>query len=201
MKKIFLLFAAPVVLLLLWLTLAPGQVAGPSPEATPVYLTAAITEPQAEQPIKANKRDSRKAKADVQQWYAAKSADSEPLVSYALGLIGSPYVYGGTSPNGFDCSGFTSHVFKEFGVPVTRSSGTQSQDGISVEREDAQPGDLVIFTGTNEEVREPGHVGIVISEPGDTISFVHSSSNGGVKISQVEGTGYEDRFLDIRRVL
>lgn len=137
----------------------------------------------------------------MQQWYAAKSADSEPLVSYALGLIGSPYVYGGTSPNGFDCSGFTSHVFKEFGVPVTRSSGTQSQDGISVEREDAQPGDLVIFTGTNEEVREPGHVGIVISEPGDTISFVHSSSNGGVKISQVEGTGYEDRFLDIRRVL
>ncbi len=70
-----------------------------------------------------------------------------------------------------------------------------------VSRQEAQPGDLVIFTGTNASVREPGHVGIVVSQPGSVISFVHASSNGGVKVSEVEGTRYDVRFLEIRRVL
>ncbi|WP_244554606.1 C40 family peptidase [Pontibacter indicus] len=132
---------------------------------------------------------------------AGGDAPAGELITYAMSLMGTPYKYGGTTDSGFDCSGFTSHVFQEFGVPISRSSTTQSEDGIAVSRDEAQPGDLVIFTGTNPHVREPGHVGIVISEPGDTISFVHSSSNGGVKISQVEGTGYDVRFLGVRRVL
>jgi cell wall-associated NlpC family hydrolase len=144
---------------------------------------------------------SRKAKED-KSWYKASTTGSpEPILDYALTLIGSPYVYGGTSSSGFDCSGFTSHVFEAFDVPISRSSTTQALDGVPVAKEDAQPGDLVIFTGTNMQVREPGHVGIVIATPGDTIEFVHSSSNGGVKISKVQGTRYDDRFLDVRRVL
>ena len=126
------------------------------------------------------------------------------IVNYALSLIGTPYVYAGNSRNGFDCSGFTTHVFDQNGVSIKRSSGLQANEGIAVNRNEASPGDLVIFTGTDEAVREPGHVGIVISEPGDTIEFVHSSSSrseGGVKISKVEGTGYDARFLEIRRVL
>lgn len=77
----------------------------------------------------------------------------------------------------------------------------QAEEGREVPREQAKPGDLVIFTGTNPDLRRPGHVGIVISQPGDTISFVHSSSNGGVKVSQVEGSRYNLRFLEVRRVL
>jgi cell wall-associated NlpC family hydrolase len=126
------------------------------------------------------------------------------VVNHALTLLGKPYIYGGNSPEGFDCSGFTTYVFDQIGISIKRSSGLQSTEGDGVERKHAAPGDLIIFTGTDKSVREPGHVGIVISEPGDTLEFIHSSSSrreSGVKISQVEGSGYEDRFLEIRRVL
>jgi cell wall-associated NlpC family hydrolase len=213
MKKIFALMAAPVVLLL-FIVLFTGNDSDPNTasEATPVHFASMKSEPfqeKEEEISTVQKEKPRRAKAVTvapealeMAWYdATGNAPSDSLIAYALSLIGSPYVYGGTSNNGFDCSGFTSHVFQEFGVPVTRSSTTQSQDGEPVDRDEAQPGDLVVFTGTNPNVREPGHVGIVISEPGDTITFVHSSSNGGVKISQVEGSGYEKRFLGIRRVM
>lgn len=189
MKKIFALMTAPVVLLLVIVSAGPQDTGSTSLESTPAALTsfkmAADDKPETER-----------------AWYAAsRDANADELVDYALSLMGSPYVFGGTGNSGFDCSGFTSHVYKEFEVPITRSSTTQAHDGFPVVREEARPGDLVVFTGTNPAVREPGHVGIVISQPGDTISFVHSSSNGGVKISQVEGTGYDTRFLGVRRLM
>ncbi|WP_299821446.1 C40 family peptidase [uncultured Pontibacter sp.] len=126
---------------------------------------------------------------------------SEQIVSNALSLIGSPYVYAGTSPNGFDCSGFITYVYDQAGINLPHSSAMQANEGAYVAKEEARTGDLVIFTGTDADKREPGHVGIVLSSPGDTIEFVHSSSNGGVKISKVEGTRYDVRFLEVRRVL
>lgn len=189
MKKIFALMTAPVVLLLAMDFATPDESPSTSLEAVPAEMPSSKL-------AAADKPAADKA------WYAASGhASADALVGYALSLQGSPYVFGGTSASGFDCSGFTSHVFEEFDVPITRSSATQAHDSIPVAREEARPGDLVIFTGTNPAVREPGHVGIVISQPGDTISFVHSSSNGGVKISQVEGSGYDTRFLGIRRLL
>ncbi|WP_162426189.1 C40 family peptidase [Pontibacter pudoricolor] len=129
------------------------------------------------------------------------TAESQEIIAYAMTLLGSPYEFAGISPSGFDCSGFITHVFDNYNIDVPHSSALQAKEGVAVAKEDAAPGDLVIFTGTNENVRTPGHVGIVISEPGDTISFVHSSSNGGVKISKVQGTRYDIRFLEVRRVL
>jgi len=126
---------------------------------------------------------------------------SDKIISYALSLKGSPYLYAGTKPDGFDCSGFITHVFGRFGLEVPHSSAMQAATGKPVQRQEARPGDLVIFTGTKPDIRKPGHVGIVISAPGDTISFVHASSNGGVKVSQVEGSRYDLRFLQVRRVL
>lgn len=126
---------------------------------------------------------------------------SSVLIDYAQSLIGSPYVYAGINPDGFDCSGFVTHVFDKYGIELPHSSAMQAEEGIGISKSEARPGDLVIFTGTDPDLREPGHVGIVISAPGDTIAFVHASSNGGVKISEVEGTGYERRYLGVRRVL
>lgn len=123
------------------------------------------------------------------------------LISYAMSLLGTPYIYAGVSPEGFDCSGFVTHVFDKFDIAVPHSSALQAKEGEYVAREEAKVGDLVIFTGTNSEVREPGHVGIIISTEDDNIEFVHSSSVGGVKVSKVEGTGYSKRFLEIRRIL
>lgn len=128
-------------------------------------------------------------------------AKVDSLLSYAKKLIGRAYVYGDTGKRGFDCSGFTSHVFSKFGINISRSSSTQVDDGRPISRDKARKGDLIVFTGTNPSIRKPGHVGIIISDPGEPISFVHSSSVGGVKISEVESTGYERRFLEVRRVL
>lgn len=202
---------APVALLLILMSTDGDQAASPNNETTQMHFASAKTDNPESSIHKAgsekrnavikSERTSSKSVAERGWINARGETPADELVTYALTLMGTPYKYGGTSGSGFDCSGFTSHVYQEFGVPVTRSSTTQSVDGRSVSRDEARPGDLVIFTGTNPQVREPGHVGIVISEPGDTISFVHSSSNGGVKISQVEGTGYDVRFLDVRRVL
>ena len=202
MKKIFALMLAPVVLLLVLLSAEDDQATSPTQETTTVHFASLKTDKQVATKNRNKAAIPSRADDTERDWVrAGGDASADELITYAMSLMGTPYKYGGTSESGFDCSGFTSHVFQEFGVPVTRSSTTQSEDGIPVSRDEAQPGDLVIFTGTNPQVREPGHVGIVISEPGDTISFVHSSSNGGVKVSQIEGTGYDVRFLGVRRVL
>ena len=187
MKRTVLILLSPVVLLILLLVFVPQHFVHSGPEERVAY----------SQPIVP-------ANALVEAQPVAESYEVEPvtnLVDYAMTLMGTPYVWAGETPEGFDCSGFITHVYDKFDVQLPHSSRMQAEEGTQVARSEAQPGDLVIFTGTNPQVREPGHVGIVISQPGDTIEFVHSSSNGGVKISQVEGSGYEGRFLQVRRVL
>ncbi|RYU80488.1 C40 family peptidase [Hymenobacter persicinus] len=134
---------------------------------------------------------------------ALPQADS--LIQFAMQQLGSPYTYAGTTPTGgFDCSGFLLYVYGRFGVPVPHSTALLIDTGRGIPREQARPGDMVIFTGTATTSTTPGHAGIVLSEPGQPIRFIHSSSarrESGVKISQVEGTDYERRFMGIRRVL
>jgi hypothetical protein len=128
------------------------------------------------------------------------------IVRFALGQRGIPYLYAGSSPaTGFDCSGFLQYVYGHFGVATPHSTALLISAGRPVPRAQAQPGDLVVFTGTAEGSTTPGHAGIVISAPGETpLRFVHASSarrESGVKISQVENSGYERRFMQVRRVL
>lgn len=133
----------------------------------------------------------------------APVADS--VVALALRLLGTDYCYAGTTPGGgFDCSGFVTYVFGHFGLEVPHGSNLQATAGRFVPRHLAQPGDIIIFTGTNPARRTPGHAGIVISRPGEVLRFVHASSarrNPGVQIDQVDSTPYETRFLQIRRVI
>ena len=76
------------------------------------------------------------------------SNSGESVVSYAKQFIGTKYTYGGTSPStGFDCSGFTSYVYKHFGVSLPRTSGGQSGVGTAVTKANLQAGDLVIYSG------------------------------------------------------
>jgi cell wall-associated NlpC family hydrolase len=122
------------------------------------------------------------------------------LTDYAHTLMGTPYIYGGTSKKGFDCSGFIHHVFSKFDVDLERSSRMQGTQGIEISQDEVQQGDLLFFTGTNPNIREVGHVGIVISAPGEPVTFIHSSSNGGVKISELEGY-YTTRYMFAKRML
>ena len=136
---------------------------------------------------------------------ATSTAAADSLVRFALRQIGSPYQWAGTTPAGFDCSGFLMYAYAHVGVPVPHSTALLINTGQPVTRAEARPGDLVIFTGTAQTSTTPGHAGIIISPNGQLpVRFVHSSSarrESGVKISQVEGTDYERRFMQVRRVL
>ncbi|MBG8553496.1 C40 family peptidase [Hymenobacter guriensis] len=133
------------------------------------------------------------------------AARADSLVRFALRQLGTNYLYAGISPEtGFDCSGFVSYVFGHYGIAVPHSTALLISTGREVPRAEARPGDIVVFTGTAATSTTPGHAGIVLSKPGEPIRFVHASSarrESGVKISEVENTDYERRFMAIRRVL
>lgn len=134
---------------------------------------------------------------------ATPRADS--LVAFAMRQLGTNYCYAGSTPEtGFDCSGFVNYVFARYKVPVPHSTALLIDVGRPVPRAQARPGDIVVFTGTAQTATTPGHAGIVLSQPGEPLRFIHSSSarrEPGVKISQVEGTDYARRFMQVRRVL
>ncbi len=124
------------------------------------------------------------------------------LLAYATTLIGTPYKYGSIDPNvGFDCSGFITHVFNRFNIAVPRSS----IDFTDVQREillqQAKPGDLILFTGTDSTHREVGHMGIIITNDNNQYSFIHSTSGKqyGVTITPLNQY-YMGRFLKVVRV-
>ncbi|KAA5543504.1 C40 family peptidase [Adhaeribacter rhizoryzae] len=145
------------------------------------------------------KQKKQPAKLPITQ---ALLADS--IVSYGLSLIGTPYLPAGITCEGFDCSGFVYHIYQKYGIKLPHSSAMLMQEGKEVPLTEARKGDLIVFTGTDENDTTPGHVGVVITEPGQPVEFVHASSatrQGGVKISKVDSTGYEKRFLQVRRVL
>ena len=134
------------------------------------------------------------------------AARADSIVAFGLAQQGTPYVFAGTSPStGFDCSGFIMYTFARFNVNVPHSTSLLIDVGRPVNRTEAQRGDIVVFTGTFPTSTTPGHAGIVITNRGEVpLRFVHASSarrESGVKVSQVEGTDYERRFMQVRRVL
>lgn len=120
----------------------------------------------------------------------------QKIANYAQGFVEYPYVYGGSTPSGFDCSGFTSYVYKQFGYSISRSSSAQASNGVAVAKADLQPGDLVLFKGQNSS--SIGHVGIYIGGN----QFVHASTaKTGVKISSLSSSGYVARYVTARRII
>jgi peptidoglycan DL-endopeptidase CwlO len=111
------------------------------------------------------------------------------VVGIAMQYLGRPYVYGGSSPSGFDCSGFTMYVYAQVGVSLPHYTVAQYGMGTPVSRDDLQPGDLVFFDGL-------GHVGLYIGGG----QFIHSPHTGDVvKISGISGW-YADTYVGARRL-
>jgi cell wall-associated NlpC family hydrolase len=117
-------------------------------------------------------------------------------VSIAYQYLGVPYVYGGASPSGFDCSGFTMYVYAQLGVSLPHGATPQLNYGTYVSRSDLQPGDLVFFSDGSYPA---SHVGIYVGDD----QFIHassSSSNGYcVCVSSLNSNYYSRNFVGGRR--
>jgi peptidoglycan DL-endopeptidase LytE len=117
------------------------------------------------------------------------------LRAIAERYLGVTYVYGGSSADGLDCSGFVGLVFQEMGMKLPRTSREQFQTGVAVDRSSLELGDLVFFDTTGKGV---SHVGIYLGDG----AFIHAASNPGKVIeSQLSERYYASRYLGARRVL
>lgn len=116
------------------------------------------------------------------------------VIDYSYNFLGKPYVWGASGPSSFDCSGFTSYVFRRFGYSLPHYSRAQSEMGQGVSKGELRSGDLVFFNtiGSNR------HVGIYIGNG----RFIHASSGRGrVTISNLGQAYYRERYSKARRIL
>lgn len=133
-------------------------------------------------------------------WAAAPAALSGRLLGAASSQLGRGYVYGGATPAGFDCSGFTSWAYAKAGASLPRTSGQQFQAGKPVAASALRPGDLVFFGAGNAGAggERVGHVGIYLSQG----RFIHSSRHSGqVAVDDLSGAYWSKNYVGARRVL
>lgn len=129
--------------------------------------------------------------------------DIADILDYASRFKGVRYRRGASGPSRFDCSGFTSFVFANFGYKLNRTSREQVKDGKIVDKSELQPGDLVFFNGRRAGGDNIGHVGIVTSvdAENETFEFIHASCSQGVVVSKSTEAYYKKRYVMACRVV
>lgn len=128
-----------------------------------------------------------------------EAGTAQKLVAYAKKFLGVRYVYGGSSPSGFDCSGFVKYVFDKYGINLERVAANQAGQGTKVSKANLRPGDVVFFD-TNGNHNYINHVGIYIGSG----NFIHASSGSSkhkVVISNLTEGFYADAYMTARRFL
>ncbi len=124
------------------------------------------------------------------------SSSGQAIVDTAMKYLGVPYVWAGTSPSGFDCSGLVYYVYKENGYSINRTAASIYQNGTSVDKSELQVGDAICFT--NSSYSTIGHVGIYIGGG----QFIHASSgSGSVVISDLSSSYYTNHYYGARRIV
>lgn len=122
------------------------------------------------------------------------SGGVQQILDYAAQLLGTPYVWGGTTASpGFDCSGYTQSVYNHFGIKLNRTSEQQYSNGVAVSQSDLSPGDLVFFHTYSSGA---SHVGIYIGK-----NTMINSSSGGVSYDDLTDSYWSKRYLGARRVI
>ena len=116
------------------------------------------------------------------------------VIANSMQYLGVPYVFGGTTPSGFDCSGYVRYVFANAGIYLPRTADAQYECGYAVSTSELVPGDLVFFS-TYEA--GPSHVGIYLGEG----NFINASSSQGVSIASLHSSYWGSCYIGARRVM
>lgn len=122
----------------------------------------------------------------------------QQILNVAAENLGSPYRGGGTTPAGFDCSGFVNYTMSQFDIELPRSSAEMSHVGKRILKSDAKSGDLIFFNTSGGGV---SHVGIVTENTDGIIKFIHSSTSSGVIYSSTAEGYYSRTFVGVNRIL
>ena len=123
------------------------------------------------------------------------ASTAQQIIDNAKKLLGTPYVWGGTTPKGFDCSGFVQYVFNLSGITLPRTTTEQYKVGTYVAKSNLQPGDLVFLQNTYRT--GISHVGIYIGNG----NMIHASSSKGVVTSSLSVSYYTEHYYGARRVI
>ena len=116
------------------------------------------------------------------------------IITKAMEYMGVPYIFGGTTPYGFDCSGYVQYVFAKSDIKLPRTADVQFEVGTPVSTTELIPGDLVFF---ETYTAGASHVGIYVGEG----NFIHASSSRGVTISSLSQAYYSSHYIGARRIL
>ena len=123
----------------------------------------------------------------------AEAATQSQLTNIAYKYIGVPYVYGGTTTSGLDCSGYTQLVYKQLGIKLNRTSAAQYSQGTAVAKSNLQVGDLVFYNTSGKGV---SHVGIYVGNN----KFAHSGTSTGVTVTSMSTSYWANRYVGAKRV-
>ncbi len=125
------------------------------------------------------------------------------ILDYAKSFLGRPYSRGSKGPKAFDCSGFTSYVFKNFDIQLSASSSSQYFQGEGIDITEVRPGDLLFFGGSRGGTSRVGHVALAVDvDENGTVTFIHAATSGGIKYDKYpDGGYYSRRYIGARRVI
>jgi murein DD-endopeptidase / murein LD-carboxypeptidase len=124
----------------------------------------------------------------------------DSVISFGKKFLGLRYKYGGTTPVGFDCSGYVSYLFHKFGYTLPHSSSEMSTVGQKIDIKQAQAGDLICFKGRSTKSSRVGHVALIIQADSGQITMMHSCHRGVLIEKYNSSAYYKARFMMCRRV-
>ena len=193
-----------IISILLFITLPIAIVARPQEEEEDPEIDVPLTEVESDEPyIYEGGLVIEVGDTMVSQHEYEEFVSPEDVINFAYSFLGTPYVWGTKGPHTFDCSGFTSYVYRYFGFPITSASRWQVNEGVAVKDGDIRPGDLMFFGGRSTP-RSVGHVGMCIEVDKATkkIKFIHASTKRGVVINTYpDDSYYYKRFICARRII
>ena len=154
---------------------------------------AAAAKKSVQKIAKATAKANKKGKS-----YHLTAEDKKKLLDYAKYFKGGKYIWGGTTPKGFDCSGYVQYLYKKSKINLPRTAWAQSKRGMPVDKKDLEKGDLLFFLTDKKRGIPVTHVGIYIGNG----EFIHAASKKkGIIISPITHGHYADTFVSARRVL